>query len=125
MIIPGHPTYQKILDILGASCEQFGTKVPTAEVDKWTKFITRSMSGPYRRFHITNHIFDVAKDGEPTQQIAAFFHDTVYLQIDEKLTSPADQMLSPYVEIKGEKVHFKIAAGNIHVAIVQDVFGVQ
>lgn len=61
------------------------------------KLIIHSMSGAWRSFHTPTHIFELARDGDSIEVLAALFHDTVYVQVDEGIPDSILQYISPYI----------------------------
>lgn len=59
--------------------------------------VIEAMSGQWRFFHTSEHIFDVSENGDAIEVIAAFFHDVVYYQVDGYLHINLAKLIAPFL----------------------------
>lgn len=69
------------------------------------KLIIESMSGNWRSFHTPIHVFELAKNGDDIEVLAALFHDTVYVQVDQGIADPIFQYISPYIYEDSQQIY--------------------
>lgn len=61
---------------------ELGYQPDLLECEKLSRFIHLTMSTRNRAFHDMDHAFEVAEGCSPIGQLAALFHDVVYIQVD-------------------------------------------
>lgn len=59
--------------------------------------IVDSMTGTWRYFHTTEHIFEVGGEEDPIEILAAFFHDMVYTQVDYGIHINLSGYIYPFI----------------------------
>ncbi|MEN3371402.1 hypothetical protein AACO21_00020 [Dechloromonas sp. ZS-1] len=72
-----------ILTLLTGAFEQLGAEVPAPKRAALADMITRAMGQPGRVFHAVHHALALADEQSPVITLAAFFHDLVYLKLDD------------------------------------------
>lgn len=90
--------YQQCLEKLNWATEQLKVEVPPAHLSKIANIIVKTMTGPWRYFHSTDHIFAVGGSTDAIEVIAALFHDIVYVQIDGSINFNLTYYLAPFIE---------------------------
>lgn len=90
--------YQQCLEKLIWATERLNIAVPQPQLDKMTKLLVQTMTGPWRYFHSTEHIFAVGGSTDAIEVIAALFHDIVYVQVDGSVNFNLTYYLAPYIE---------------------------
>jgi hypothetical protein len=107
-----------LLDIKASSSQDF--------IESSAILIHEAMSGPHRRFHTTDHVFQVIDPkGDPTLVLAALFHDLVYYNVDGNFTMRVEEILKPYITIELEQVFIRRRgpAQDLVLPLVNNVFG--
>lgn len=90
--------YQQCLEKLIWATQQIEIEVPLTQLSKIAKLIVETMTGRWRYFHSTEHIFEVGGSTDGIEVIAALFHDIVYVQIDGSVNFNLTYYLSPFIE---------------------------
>jgi hypothetical protein len=106
--------------------EQLEGKVDPTQIEKITELIIQTMSGPWRYFHTTEHIFEVGGSVDAIEVLAALFHDIVYVQVDHGMNLNISRYLAPFIlEDKGKLVIEKAATlpNDLMFEMVAAVFG--
>ncbi len=89
-----------LLDLKASSSQDF--------IESTAILIHESMSGPHRKFHTTDHIFQVVDPkGDPVLVLSALFHDLVYYNVDGSFTHRIEELLKPYIVIELEQVFIR------------------
>jgi len=100
---------------------------PTQEfIESTAILIHEGMSGAYRRFHTTDHVFDVSDpNGDPILVLSALFHDLVYYNVDGGLIARVDELVSPYITVELEQVFIRRRGpqNDMILPLVLNVFG--
>src|SRR5919202_6465985 len=113
-------------DRLVWAIEQLEGKVDPTQIEKITELIIQTMSGPWRYFHTTEHIFEVGGSVDAIEVLAALFHDIVYVQVDHGMNLNISRYLAPFIlEDKGKLIIEKVATlpKDLMFEIVGAVFG--
>ncbi len=96
-------SYTRCKDRLVQSIEQLHGIVEPTQVENIAELITHTMTGPWRYFHTTEHIFEVGGSVEPIEVLAALFHDLVYVQVDHGIGLNIGNYIAPFVkEVRGQ-----------------------
>lgn len=90
--------HQKCLEKLIWATEQLKVEVPLTQLSKIAKLIIKTMTGSWRYFHSTKHIFEVGGSTDAIEVLAALFHDIVYVQIDGSVNFNLSYYLAPLIE---------------------------
>ena len=90
--------HQQCLEKLIWATEQLKVEVPPAQLSKIATLIVKTMTGPWRYFHSTEHIFEVGGSTDAIEVLAALFHDIVYVQIDGSVNFNLTYYLAPLIE---------------------------
>lgn len=78
--------------------EQLGVDVSINQLAKIARLIVKTMAGPWRYFHSTDHIFEVGGYKDAIEVLAALFHDIVYVQVDGSVNFNLTYYLAPFIE---------------------------
>lgn len=70
------------------------------ELEEIAHLIVESMTGTWRYFHTTEHIFEVGGTDDPIEILAAFFHDMVYTQVDYGIHINVSSYICPFIHEK-------------------------
>lgn len=124
-------------DSLVWAIEQLEGRDNQSQIEKITELIAQTMTGPWRYFHTTEHIFEVgglreehiyetegSVDG--IEILAALFHDLVYVQVDHGVNFNISRYTAPFVlEDRGKLVLAKASElpNDLMFEIVTAVFG--
>lgn len=90
--------YQQCLDKLNWATEQLDVEIPPCHLSQIAKLIVKTMTGPWRYFHSTDHIFAVGGLTDAIEVLAALFHDIVYVQIDGSINFNLTYYLASFIE---------------------------
>jgi len=92
-------------DCLIGSIEQLQAKVELTHIENIAELIIQAMTGRWRYFHTTEHIFEVGGSVDPIEVLAALFHDLVHVQVDQGVSLNISSYIAPFVkEVKGQIV---------------------
>ncbi len=89
--------YQKCLEKLTWATEQLQVEVELTQLTKVAELIVQTMTGSWRYYHNTEHIFMVGGEDNPIEVLAALFHDIVYVQIDRSFHFNFTYYLAPFI----------------------------
>lgn len=89
--------YRQCLEKLVWASNQLHVEVATHQLAKIAKLIVQTMTGPWRYFHASEHIFAVGGAGDGIEILAALFHDIVYVQIDGCVNFNLTYYLAPSI----------------------------
>lgn len=109
--------------------ETLNDKVDQAQIEAIVDLIIQTMTGPWRYFHTTEHIFEVGGSGESIDAIevlAALFHDIVYVQVDHGMNLNSSRYIAPFIFEENGKLIIEDAETLPHdlmFEIVMAVFG--
>jgi hypothetical protein len=118
--------YQRCKERLVWAFEQLQCEVALTELETIAELITQAMTGQWRYFHTTEHIFEVGGSVDPIEVLAALFHDLVYVQVDHGVSLNIGSYITPFVkEVKGQIVirDAKELPDSVMFKIVAAVFG--
>lgn len=102
---------ERCLERLMWSVQQLQGKLDPTELGKLAELIIQTMSGPWRYFHTSEHIFEVGESGDAIEVLAALFHDLVYVQVDQGVSVNISRYIAPFVkELHGQLVILPAAA---------------
>lgn len=90
--------HKRCLDCLINSIERLQGQVKPDLLEPIAELIIRSMSGPWRYFHTSEHIFEVGGSIDPIEVLAALFHDLVYVQVDHGVSLSISTYIFPFVQ---------------------------
>jgi hypothetical protein len=97
--------YERCFEELSRMIDQLGGKPDSAQLSITAELIIQTMSGPWRYFHTSEHIFEVGESGDPIEVLSALFHDLVYVQVDQGVSVNISRYIAPFVkEIGGQLV---------------------
>jgi len=88
----------EIVNHLWRALHDLGSSATTPEIEAWGFSIHGALSAPGREFHNHDHVIDIASEGDPLEVIAALYHDSVYIQVDQgpprSMKAELDQVLA-------------------------------
>lgn len=96
--------YQQCLEKLVWATEQLKVEVCANQLAQIAKLIVQTMTGPWRYFHSTEHIFAVGGAEDAIEVLAALFHDIVYVQVDGSINFNLTYYLAPFIEEDREQL---------------------
>lgn len=97
--------YERCLKSLDWAIAQLGGNADSEQLAITAELIIQTMSGPWRYFHTSEHIFEVGGSDDAIEILAALFHDLVYVQVDQGVSVNISRRIAPFVkEIDGELV---------------------
>jgi len=95
-----------LIQILWDAIHRLDGEIQPLELERMAVMAHRVMFRKSRMFHSMEHVFGFLDSDDPVVALAAVFHDLVYLQVDEGLPSPLEDLLAPFLQIEGTKVRF-------------------
>ena len=86
---------QRLTFEIKANVESLGGTIDDVRLETNATIVYDSMSASSRYFHSVQHVFDISgKKAHPIQCLAAYYHDTVYYQVDGgSLTAKQEEIL--------------------------------
>jgi hypothetical protein len=97
--------YERCLKSLDWAIAQLDGNADPEQLAITAELIIQTMSGPWRYFHTSEHIFEVGGSSDAIEILAALFHDLVYVQVDQGVSVNISRRIAPFVkEIDGELV---------------------
>jgi hypothetical protein len=96
-----------------------------AEIERWSVIVDEAMAGRARLFHTHDHVFDITQTHDPIEALAGLFHDIVYVQVDQGLSSRIAQVVSAYAEPEQGAYVLKPLKDDVPAQLVYELFGVQ
>jgi hypothetical protein len=95
--------YEKCLEKLTWATKVLKVKAPPTQLAEIADLIVQPMTGPWRYFHTTNHLFEVGGNSDAIEVLAALFHDLVYIQVDTSVNFNLSYYLAPFIqEVQGQ-----------------------
>jgi hypothetical protein len=88
--------------------------------------VHEAMSGTHRKFHTTEHIFAILREGShPIHSLAAIFHDVVYYNVDNGFTEKVEEIIKAYVTFEMEQIFIrkKSSFKDEILPLVNGIFG--
>lgn len=96
-------SYIRCRDCLVQSIDKLGGVVDIPHIEAIAELITQTMTGPWRYFHTTEHVFEVGGSVDPIEVVAALFHDLIYTQVDQCVSLNICRYIAPFIkEVKGQ-----------------------
>lgn len=90
--------HERCLERLSWAIRQLGGHPEPVRTNRTAELIVQTMTGPWRFFHTTEHIFEVGESGDAIEVLAALFHDLVYVQVDQGVSVNISSYISPFVK---------------------------
>ena len=84
--------------------------------------IHQAMTGRSRNFHQLDHVLNVGRGLQPTQVIAALYHDVVYFQVDQGFTPAVQQKIKDVVVMRDNRLYATSEPGDGKVWLVRGIF---
>lgn len=101
-------TIQKLVNFLEKALLDLNSNSSQDFIESTAILIHEGMSAPHRRFHTTEHVFQVIDPkGDPILILSALFHDLVYYNVDGCFTSRVQEILNPYISIELEQIFIR------------------
>lgn len=119
-------TIQKLVNYLEKSVVDLKSTASQDFIESTAILIHEAMSGAHRRFHTTDHIFQIIDpQGDPILILSALFHDLVYYNVDGGFTSRVEELIRPYITVELEQVFIRRRgpAQDPILPILNTVFG--
>jgi hypothetical protein len=116
----------RIIRIFSRSMEALGHPATPQELERWSVLVDEAMAGRARLFHSHEHIFELTREADPVESLAALFHDLVYVQVDQGVPTRVASALATYFHPEpGGYVLLEAPAEDKPGQLVYHVFGVQ
>lgn len=123
---------KRCLDCLRWAVGQLNSDISLDRLEPISELIIQTMSGPWRYFHTSEHIFEVGGTQSPIEVqdaievLAALFHDLVYVQVDQGVSFNISTYIVPFVkDVRGQLVIRESTQlpKDLMFEIVSSVFG--
>lgn len=75
----------EIVNALWRALHDLGSDAKLADIERWGFAIHMALSAPGREYHNHDHVVALTVEGDALEVIAALYHDSVYLQVDQDL----------------------------------------
>jgi hypothetical protein len=116
----------RIIQTFSEALSALERPVPPAEIERWSVIVDEAMAGRARLFHTHDHVFELTQTADPIEALAGLFHDIVYVQVDQGLSSRIAQVVSAYAEPEQSAYVLKpLKEGDAPAQLVYELFGVQ
>lgn len=122
----GITNIQKLINLIEKSLMELGSVYGPLEVEQMAILVHEAMSGVNRKFHTTEHIFAIMRDGVyPIHCLAAIFHDVVYYNVDRGFTEKIEELIKPYLTFELEQIFIKkrLPPRDEVLALINGIFG--
>ncbi|MDY7231698.1 hypothetical protein [Hyalangium rubrum] len=116
----------RIIHTFAGALRDLGHPAPPAEVERWSVIVDEAMAGRARLFHTHDHVFDLTQTTDAIEALAGLFHDIVYVQVDQGMSSRINNVVGAYAE-PGPNVYVlkPLAEDDVPAQLVHELFGVQ
>jgi len=88
----------EIVNALWRALHDLGSVAELAEIERWSFSIHMALSAPGREYHNHDHVVGLTAAGDALEVIAALYHDSVYLQVDQDLPHSMRAELTPVLQ---------------------------
>lgn len=95
---------QRIIVMFQEAFEKLQVSVSLKKVEDLAIMVHRAMTAQARKYHTTEHVFQLADPSDPLQSLAALFHDIIYYQVDKWFSPKIYTVISPYIQEKGDEI---------------------
>jgi hypothetical protein len=113
-----------ILETLQSSLKELGSTHTPEELEAIGVLVHDAMAGRSRLFHSHEHIFELSRDASAVQTVASYFHDLIYLQVDQGLPKVAEARVGAYLVQEGAAYKLKsVDPKDIAEQLAFGVFG--
>jgi hypothetical protein len=75
----------EIVNALWRALHDLGTDAKLSDIERWGFSIHMALSAPGREYHNHDHVVGLTSQGDALEVIAALYHDSVYIQVDQGL----------------------------------------
>jgi hypothetical protein len=75
----------EIVNALWRALHDLGSAAKLSDIEHWGFSIHMALSAPGREYHNHDHVCELTHDGDSLEVIAALYHDSVYIQVDQDL----------------------------------------
>lgn len=75
----------EIVNALWRALHDLGSDAKLADIERWSFSIHMALSAPGREYHNHDHVVALTVGGDALEVIAALYHDSVYIQVDQDL----------------------------------------
>lgn len=119
-------TIQKLVNLVEKSLLDLKVDSSQEFIESIAILVHEGMSGPHRRFHTTEHVFQVIDPQlDPELVLSALFHDLVYYNVDGGFIDRVKEIVAPYIVIEFEQVFIvrRSTSNDPILPILLNVFG--
>lgn len=119
-----YPGIHALISLIQGHLLFLGHRPSPQDLERWALRIYRAMAGQRRMFHRQSHALTMAEGGDSIAALAALFHDSVYVQVDQGLPEQYKAELELYVTVKDGA--YAVAAdppSAYPVGLVTELFG--
>lgn len=92
-------TLLRTIRLVQTAVDRLELPVELKDVERLGIMVNKAMSTQARSFHTAEHVFNLARQDQPLQILAALFHDIVYYSIDQGFIPEIEDILINYVYI--------------------------
>ncbi len=116
---------QRIIVMFQEAFEKLGVNVSLKKVEDLAIMVHKAMTAQARKYHTTEHVFQLADASDPLQSLAALFHDIIYYQVDRGFSPGIYTIISPYIREREDEIFLikEINQGDRLFMLTLDVFG--
>lgn len=95
---------QRIIVMFQEAFEKLQVSVSLKKVEDLAIMVHRAMTAQARKYHTTEHVFQLADPSDPLQSFAALFHDIIYYQVDRGFSPEIYTIISSYIRERGDEI---------------------
>src|SRR6185436_7208889 len=112
----------RCFQLFQTALDQLQVRYTSEQLELWMLGIHHAMTGRSRNFHQLDHVLDVGRGLQPTQVIAALYHDVVYFQVDQGFTPAVQQKIKDVVAMKDNRFYATSEPGVGKARLVREIF---
>ncbi len=98
-------TIQQLIDVLNDAFTSLNVNVADDALEDIAITVHKAMSVEARHFHTPDHVLGLVDCSNPTQSLAALFHDIVYYQVDRGFSPEVQRIVSPYIREEDSELY--------------------
>lgn len=117
-------TINRLVICFSDAFKALSTPVAMPDIEDMAMLVHHSMSAKARVYHTAHHVFDMCEGMNPSQVLAALFHDLVYVQLDGGYPLLATHLLEEVTRRQDSRVMLRaINPDDTALALCADLFG--
>lgn len=116
-------TINRFVSLFDTAFRGLPASVSMADTERLALLVHQAMESTKRVYHTSGHVFGMCEGMQPSQVLAALFHDTVYYQLDEGFPERARHLLADVTRQVGDTLVLQpFEAGDTALALCSQLF---